>query len=174
VLGWSASDSAELLEINVPALNSALQRARSTMRKHLPERRTDWSAPQDTTEPEQSLLQRFMEAHERADMPTIASLLREDVRMVMPPLAVWFDGREAATTAMSVGFGTMVGHELRAIATAANRQPAFVMYSRPPGESAFNALVLTVVRVENGKVVEMTGFDPKTTVPGFGLPLTLE
>src|SRR5262249_37456098 len=82
VLGWSASDSAELLEINVPALNSALQRARSTMRKHLPERRTEWSAPQDTTEPEQSLLLRFMEAHERADVPAIASLLRDDVRMV--------------------------------------------------------------------------------------------
>jgi RNA polymerase sigma-70 factor (ECF subfamily) len=174
VLGWSASDSAELLEINVAALNSALQRARSTMRKHLPERRAEWSAPEETTEPEQSLLLRFMEAHERADMPAIASLLREDVRMVMPPIAVWFDGRDAVTTAMGVGFGTMVGHELRTIATAANRQPAFVMYTRPPGEATFKALVLTIVKVENGRVVELTGFDPKTMLPAFGLPLTLE
>jgi RNA polymerase sigma-70 factor (ECF subfamily) len=174
VLGWSASDSAELLEINVAALNSALQRARSTMRKHLPERRTEWSAPQDTTEPEQSLLLRFMQAHERADMPAIASLLREDVRMVMPPIAAWFDGRDAVTAAMGVGFGTMIGYELRTTATAANRQPAFVMYARPPGEATFNALVLTVMKVENGRVVEMTGFDPKRMLPAFGLPLTLE
>jgi RNA polymerase sigma-70 factor, ECF subfamily len=174
VLGWSAADSAALLEINVAALNSALQRARSTMRKHLPEHRSDWSPASETTDAEQTLTQRFMEAHERADIPAIASLLRQDVRLVMPPIAAWFDGRDAATTAMSVGFDTLVGHEIRTLRSSANRQPVVVFYTRPPGEPVFTALNVMLLRIEGGQVVDITGFDPREVLPAFDLPITLE
>jgi RNA polymerase sigma-70 factor (ECF subfamily) len=173
VLGWSAAEAAALLEINIPALNSALQRARQTMRKHLPERRVEWTAASDTSAAEQELTRRFMAAHERFDMVAIASVLREDVRLIMPPIAAWFDGRDAVTTAMTVGFGTLAGHELRTVLTAANRQPAFVMYTRPPGERVFTALGVTLLRIEAGQVVDMIGFEPGTTLPILGLPMTL-
>jgi RNA polymerase sigma-70 factor, ECF subfamily len=39
VLDWPASEAAELLGLTVPAVNSALHRARTTLAKHYPERR---------------------------------------------------------------------------------------------------------------------------------------
>ena len=66
VLGWPASQTADLLEMSVAAANSALQRARATMREHLPARRGEWSAgPLSATERE--LLDQFIDAHERCD-----------------------------------------------------------------------------------------------------------
>jgi|GEM_PF-3608630 len=64
-LGWSAKEVASLLEGSVASANSALQRARSTMRTRLPERRLDWAAITEPTDDERSVLRRYMEAYLR-------------------------------------------------------------------------------------------------------------
>ena len=174
VLDWSANESAALLDLSVAAVNSALQRARGTLKRHLPARRTEWAASRAPDEQEQVLVQRFMDAHEKADMQAIADLLREDARLVMPLLDAWFDGRQDVTTAMRVGFGTLLGASIRTLPLRANRQPGFGVYFRPADaeSSEHTALVIHLLRIEGAKIVEVTGFDPKF-LPACGLPMTI-
>ena len=103
VLGWSAKDTATLLDVSVVAANSALQRARATLRDRLGERRSEWAPSSEPSQDERELLRRYVDAHERADADALAALLREDVRLTMPPHPVWYDGREAVVIAVPPG-----------------------------------------------------------------------
>jgi len=172
VLGWSASESAALLETSVAALNSALQRARATLKEHLPPRRLDWPPASDPSADERVLLQRFMDAHETADVAAIAAILRGDARMVMPSLGNWYDGRDAVATTMKLGFSTLEGAEFRMVPTGANRQPAVAFYLRLANEPEFRGFLLNVLRIEGGAIVEIAGFGADV-FPAFGLPPTL-
>jgi len=173
ILGWSANESAGLLAMSVPALNSALQRARGTLKEHLPPRRLDWAAAADPTGDERILLQRFMAAHETADVAAIAAILREDARMVMPSLGNWYDGRDAIATAMELGFATLEGAEFRMVPTGANRQPAVAFYLRAANETEFRGFLLNVLRIEAVEIVEIAGYGAEV-FPAFGLPATLQ
>lgn len=66
VLGWQAKDTADLLETSVASVNSALQRARATLRKRLPESRLEWPRGPRPSAEERALLRRYTEAAERA------------------------------------------------------------------------------------------------------------
>jgi RNA polymerase sigma-70 factor (ECF subfamily) len=50
VLDWSARDTAELLETSLASITSAHQRARNTLRRHLPERRLEWTTRRSPSE----------------------------------------------------------------------------------------------------------------------------
>jgi RNA polymerase sigma-70 factor, ECF subfamily len=93
VLGWSAKETALLLETSVVSANSALQRARATLRHGLGETRTEWRSGSELAAEERELLRRYIEAHERADVDALAALLREEARLTMPPHPTWFEGR---------------------------------------------------------------------------------
>src|SRR6185436_15049808 len=84
VLGWPAIETAAALDTSVPAVNSALQRARATLQAHLPAKRTDWSAG-EPNEAERALLASFIEAHERGDAALAISIASKDLRITMPP-----------------------------------------------------------------------------------------
>jgi RNA polymerase sigma-70 factor, ECF subfamily len=101
VLGFSAKDTASMLEASVPSVNSALQRARATLRDQLPEQRTEWARSTEPSQEERELLRRYVEAHERADADALAELLRQDARLTMPPIPTWYAGREAILISLS-------------------------------------------------------------------------
>jgi RNA polymerase sigma-70 factor, ECF subfamily len=185
VLGWSAKETASLLEASVASVNSALQRARATMKQHLPPRRLEWAPGSDLSQEERALLQRFVDANERGDAAAFAALLSEDARLTMPPLPTWWEGRDAIVAAMAEGpFLPEFGH-LRLVPTRANGQPAAAVYLRRPGDSTYRGLGIDVLRVEDGKVVEVTSFSCQPLGPrfsddevpdllaAFGLPRTL-
>lgn len=172
VLGWSAGETASHLDTSVAGANSTLQRARATLHKHRPADRLTWAPSRDPSEEERALLQRYMDAHERADAAAVAELLREDVRLTMPPAPTWYEGREAVAAFFRETFGPdAVGH-LRLVPTRANRQPAAANYLRRWGESEYQAVSLDVLRIEGGKLVEITTFVPEL-FPAFGLAATL-
>ncbi|MEV4891017.1 RNA polymerase subunit sigma-70 [Nonomuraea sp. NPDC055795] len=170
VLGWPAEETAEALEMTVPSVKSALQRGRATLRKHLPERRGDWAAATEPSPEERVVLKRFVEASMKADMRTLATLLREDALQAMPPAMMFFPGRQAILDMWApVMAGQEAWGEWRARTTTANRMPAVANYVRRPGEEFFGAVNLDVLRIEDGLIAEITTFGPET-LPTFGLP----
>ncbi len=72
VLGRPAAETAALLEVSVASVNSALQRARPTVRRHLPARRQEWAPSSDPTAEERAVLRRYMAALEHADDTAVA------------------------------------------------------------------------------------------------------
>jgi RNA polymerase sigma-70 factor (ECF subfamily) len=79
-LGWTAKDAAALLGTSRASVTSAQQRARVTLRKHLPARRLEWSSGAETTPEERALLRRCLDATVRADAGAFAAMLREHPR----------------------------------------------------------------------------------------------
>jgi RNA polymerase sigma-70 factor, ECF subfamily len=161
VLGWSAAEAAATLETTVASVNGALQRARATLRKHLPSRK-EWPTGVDATEAERELVRKFVEASEKADMGWFASVIREDAVFRMPPEPGETVGRDAMMQLwIEGGFGTTM--QLEGVPTRANRQPAVAFYNR--GE----AMALDVIRIEEGMITEVITFPP-TVFEQFGLP----
>jgi RNA polymerase sigma-70 factor, ECF subfamily len=175
VLDWSARETASLLEVTVAAANSALQRARATLKEQLPERGPEWAPPSDPSEQERALLQRYLDAHERADMTAMVALLREDAVMTMPPAPTYVAGREAIEAFIAPYIDPSspdyVGH-MRGVPTRANMQPALAIYLRAPGGTEYRAMALDVLSVEAGEVTAITVFAPELFA-AFGLPATL-
>ncbi|WP_350275158.1 RNA polymerase subunit sigma-70 [Kribbella sp. HUAS MG21] len=168
VLGWSAADTAGLLDTSVAAANSALQRARATMQQRLPARRADWSAPRPSAA-ERELLARFIDAHERCDAEAAIAIAAEELRISMPPNPMVFDGLAACLPLFERGFGPDRDGDWRLVPTSANRLPAAASYLLRPGDTVWRAFKLDVLRVDGGKIVEITTFG-YSRFPAFGLP----
>ena len=133
VLDWPANDVAGFLEIGVAAANSALQRARGTLREHLPpDRREEWTKP-ETNPREKELLQLFIDSHERGDTEAALALITADIRITMPPHPYLYEGRESVATLLANAFGAESLGTWRLVPIWANRQPAAASYLRTPG-----------------------------------------
>ncbi len=174
VLGLTAAETAEALETTVASVNSALQRARPTLREHLPRQRADWTAT-EPTESQRAVLKRYMAAAEHLDFDAMAGVLAEDVVLTMPPNPFWFVGRDALLDFIRVsldpGSPMFLGH-WRHLPARANGQLAAGGYVRRPGTNVYRAQVLDVLRLEGDRIVEITSFEPHL-FPAFGLPLRL-
>jgi len=173
VLGCSARETAGVLETSVPAVNSALQRARAAMKEHLPERRAEWEATGDVTAAERELLERYVRYSESPEPLALKRLLSEDVRFSMPPQPGVWEGRDTVVQAwVDGGFGSEAFGSLRCVVTRANRQPAVACYARRPGEDGYFPLAIDVLRVADGAVAEIITFGG-SVFGWFGLPATL-
>jgi RNA polymerase sigma-70 factor (ECF subfamily) len=167
VLGWSAAETASALDMSVAAANSALQRARATIGDELPEAR-----PQELTEDERRLLQGFIDTHEREDTEGAVALMREDIRITMPPQPMCFEGRDAIMPLLETAFADGAMGEWRLVPTRANRMPTAASYLRAPGDTEFRAFKFDVLQVRAGMIAEITTFNADLFA-AFGLPPTL-
>ena len=171
VLRWSVAEVAQLLDTTVPAVNSALQRARATLRSGGVEGR-----PDALDEPDAALLERYVDAFERYDIDRLVELLHADAVQSMPPFALWLRGPENIGRWM-VEPGPSACRGSRLVPTAANGCPAFGQYRRDPA-GGYAPWALQVLEISGGRIASMSFFlaflEPERLFPGFGLPLHLD
>jgi RNA polymerase sigma-70 factor (ECF subfamily) len=171
VLDWSAKETAELLDLSVVSVNSALQRARATLRKQQPRLGPEWKPGLDPDEQQRTLLERYVTTTERGDVAGLAALLRDDVRFSMPPEPGVYLGRDRVVSSwVEGGFGSAWFGEFRCLPTRANGMPAVACYVRKPGASSFRAMALDVLQIEDGLLKEITTFSLHPMVKLFDLP----
>lgn len=171
-LDWSAREAADLLDMTVASVNSALHRARSTMRDALPRDETMSKQIDRPTAEETALLEKFMEAFERADADALSRLLSRDARLTMPPALIWFDGRDSVMGLYRQLLGPDAFGEFRMVVTRANTLPAAAAYLRARGKSEYRLTGLNVLRIARNEIVEITAFRPDLC-KGFSLPARL-
>jgi RNA polymerase sigma-70 factor (ECF subfamily) len=164
VLAWSAADVAELLETSVPAVNSALQRARATLADVGP------AAPEALGETERALLARYVAAFEAYDIDALVALLHHDASISMPPLALWLQGLEDLR-------GWYLGHGIgckgsRLVPIGLNGSPGFAQYRVCP-EGGHEAWSLQVVELSGGRVRHVHHFLGPELFLQLGLPTRL-
>jgi RNA polymerase sigma-70 factor, ECF subfamily len=171
VISWPAAEVAGLLDMSVPAVNSALQRARTTLRDQWPDGRQDWAPAAEPDPGQRRLLQRFIAAHEQADPEALIAVLRDDIRLAISPQAGEWNGRPEVGDALRGGMNSL--GQWRLLPIMANRQPGAAGYLRRPGQTAFVPFVLTVLRLEDGRVAEIAAFEQPSMFTAFGLPASL-
>jgi RNA polymerase sigma-70 factor (ECF subfamily) len=170
VLQWKATEVAELLETTVASVNSALQRARTTLEASKPTASATTSALDGL---DRDLLARYVRAFEAYDIEALTSLIHEDATQSMPPYDMWLAGRDDI---FRWWFGPGIGCQgSRVIPTvAANGSPAFGQY-KPSPAGGYEPWALQVLELRDGAIGELTFFLATDTLfPLFGLPLRLD
>jgi RNA polymerase sigma-70 factor (ECF subfamily) len=171
VLRWEAAEVAELLDTSTAAVNSALQRARSTLATVSS---GDYNGPLDQADDD--LMRRYVDAFEKYDIESLVKLLHDDAIQSMPPWPLWLRGPDAIGTWM-VQPGPSACRGSRLLATTANGCPAFAQY-KPDPAGGLAPWAIQVLEVTDGKIASMSFFlsflDPKRFFPAFGLPLHLD
>jgi RNA polymerase sigma-70 factor (ECF subfamily) len=166
VLRWKASEVAELLDTTVVSVNSALQRARSTLAD------ADLTQNDAMDEEQQALLARYVDAFERFDIESLVALLHKDATMSMPPYSLWLHGADELGKWLRGGGRDCRGSRL--MATMANGSPAFGQW-RPSGPNGeFEPWCIHVLEISDGKIAAINYFVGAEHFPMFGFPFRLE
>jgi RNA polymerase sigma-70 factor (TIGR02960 family) len=170
VLGFSARESASILETTEASVKGALQRARAA----LAQRSIDPSrAPLPDSPQERELVGRFADAFERGDTNAVVALLTDDAWVTMPPYPFEYQGREAITLFLEDRV-RLRGAPLRLVPTRANGQPAFGTYLDDPHAPIARPWSFLVLTLDGEQISTITAFTPDTSVfARFGLPRNL-
>jgi RNA polymerase sigma-70 factor (ECF subfamily) len=158
VLGYSAAEAAAMLDTTPASVNSALQRARVAVAERVPGRSQQAELAQLGDEGVRVLVDEFVAAWERADLPALVGLLAEDAQFTMPPLPAWFDGRDSVRRFIAE---RVFVTPWRLVPLWANAQPGFACYLRQPGEDRFTLGAVNVLSIRDGLITRINGFlDP--------------
>jgi RNA polymerase sigma-70 factor (ECF subfamily) len=169
VLRWKAAEVAELLDTSVASVNSALQRARTSLDA------TDVQPTEVVSEldaEQRSLLDRYVAAFEAYDMDALVAILHEDATMSMPPFPLWLRGPlEISRFHVGMGGGCRGS---RLVPAPANFTGAWGQY-KPSPKGGLEPWALQLIEIANGRIVGINAFlDTERIFPLFGLPARLE
>jgi RNA polymerase sigma-70 factor (ECF subfamily) len=175
VVGFSAAEVGDLLESTTASVNSALNRARTTIEHQRAAGRLRSGRTTPVDEVAQSLVRRYVEAWRSLDMAGLAGLLKADVVMTMPPLPMRYSGREVVAEFLTTIPPAIARDGFRFVATRANRQPALAVYRCDADSNGrtFRAWGVFVFSLDGDSVAEITAFIDPSLVPTFGFPSEL-
>jgi RNA polymerase sigma-70 factor (ECF subfamily) len=157
VLEFSAADVARMLDTTPTSVNSALQRARRKLKLHSPMSSQQSELAMLGADKERALVDAFVSAWERADVPALLDLLVEDATFSMPPLPAWFDGRDAVRRFL---VERMFATPWRLVPMRVNAQLAFACYQAQP-DMRFKIGAINVLGLRTGRIAEIRAFlDP--------------
>lgn len=169
VLAWSAVEVAALLDMSVPAVKSALQRARTRLDQVMPSA----DQPAQLTEPEQrALLENYVAAFEAADPAALERLLRHDATLEAPPLRTWYAGIRTCLPYMATHVMGSPRH-WRMFPTRANGQPAVAAYTRAL-DGQYVPYGIVVLAAGNDGITAITAFGEPSLITAFGFPAVLQ
>ena len=169
VLGYRASEIADMLDSTTESVSSALKRARATLERRLP--RTGERPPASDSPSEQALVERFVRAYESGDVDALVALLTEDIYVSMPPVPLEYHGRAIATRFFAAIFDRGRWKYTLTPSPRENGQPAFGAYVHTPA-GIRNGASLLVLTLSASRISAITGFDT-SMLPLFGLPPSL-
>jgi RNA polymerase sigma-70 factor (ECF subfamily) len=178
VLDWSAAEVAAALATSVPAINSALQRARATVAGSNA-RRADAVEGAELDAKKAQMAARYVTAWEAGDIDAIVSMLTEDAIHAMPPWAAWFVGRDALRAVYSsyeVWGGRPGRGVFRMLPASLNGELGFAEYCRDTPNGPYNALAFTVVTLDpvGTRIAEKVSFVRGDLFARMGFPTVLE
>ena len=169
VLGFHAGEVAGMLETTTGSVNSALKRARASLRRELSPGADREAPPAAGSPSEDALVASFVAAWQSADMDALVALLTDAVFVSMPPMPFEYAGRDAVARLCASLFGSGRRHEL--VPTRANGQPAFGAYLRTP-DGVSHGTGVYVLTLSGDRIRAMTRFEAGL-LPWFGLPRSL-
>jgi len=169
VLGFHASEVAEMLDSTVGSVTSALKRARAGLQRRRPPTADREPPPASGSPTEEALVAKFVSAYESADLDALVALLTDDVFVAMPPMPFEYEGRDLVARFCAGIFGA--GRRFDLVPTRANGQPAFGAYLRAP-TGIRHGTGLIVLTLSGDRISAMTRFE-NSVLPWFGLPRSL-
>ena len=169
VLGFHASEVADMLDSTVESVNSALKRARASLqRRRLPT--TEREPPPASDSPsEHAIVAKFVRAYESADLDALVALLTDDVFISMPPMPFEYEGRDVVAGLFASIFRS--GRRFDLVPTRANGQQAFGAYLRVP-TGIRHGVGLIVLTLAGDQICAFTRFE-NSVLRWFGLPRSL-
>ena len=171
VLGYRATEVAEMLDTSAASVNSLLRRARAAFESRLPAAGRE-RAPLPNSRSERETIDRFAESVENGDIDQLITLLTEDAWLTMPPLPHAYQGRDAIGAFLR-GAEERRGAPMRLLLTRANTQPAFACYLSAPDGDGARAFALFVLTLAGSQISAITWFAGADSLAQFGLPPVL-
>ena len=162
VFNWNAEEVSDALGLTVDSVNNLLYRARKNL---------EASSYQEAISPKQ-YLDHFVRAWGSGDVHSLIHLLHEKATFAMPPMGVWYAGRESIQYALQ-NFVFTPGAKWKLVPTSANGQPAFCIYRGHEAEETYRAFGLLLPIYADDKIVEVTAFLSPQLVTRFNLPETM-
>jgi RNA polymerase sigma-70 factor (ECF subfamily) len=169
VLGYPATEVANMLDSTVESVNSALKRARAGLQRRVPPIGEREAPPAPDSPAEQALVAKFVRAYESGDVDALVALLTADVYVSMPPVPLEYQGRDDVARFTASVFRRRT-YDL--VPTRANGQLAFGAYLRAPTGGIRHGTGLLVLTLTGDGICAITRFD-NSVLPWFGLPPSL-